>query len=200
MILFYSDYCQHCRMLIETIKRYDPSNKLVKYVSIDILRLQGKSIPPQIHSVPALVTMDMGTKTKQVLYGKNVFDYLLLPGSGQLLRQTFKEESPKETEENVATNEPSSFAFASFGGLSDGFADYNENGDPSAGFADRHYGWSAFGSEPELPANQLGAPLAEETRTKKGLLDLDSYKIQREMELKQNDLNTKPLPPPSPAR
>jgi hypothetical protein len=189
-------------MLIETIKRYDPSNKLIKYVSVDTLRMQGKSIPPQIHSVPAIVTIDE-SKGKQILYGKAVFDYLLLPGSGQLLRQTQTQQSaeaPVSGSPEVSA-EPSSFAFASFGGLSDKFADYSEsNDDISAGFGDRQYGWSLFGSEPESTNNGMAAPLQEETRTKKGTLDLDSYRIQRDMELQQNDLNTKPLPPPSAAR
>lgn len=79
MILFYSEFCQHCNVLLETIKRHDKTN-MIKTVSIDLLRTLKKPIDPKIHSVPALLLV----KNKEYLFGKAVFDYLLLPNRGVL--------------------------------------------------------------------------------------------------------------------
>lgn len=197
MILFYSDYCQHSRMLKETIKRYDPNYKIIKFVSIDALRLRGQNLPPQIHSVPALVETG-GANGTQVLYGKQVFDYLLLPGKGKLLAPPPKEQNePPKTD---ITNEPLSFAFNRGQGYSDSFASFQEESqDP---FMDKSYNWSAFGVEnlPEGGGPHVEAPFQEETRAKKDTVDLDAYRLQRDMELGQNDLNNTPLPPPTTAR
>jgi len=79
MILFYSVYCNHCKMLLEHIKRYD-KEKIIKLVSIDDLRNKNINIENKIHSVPAFMILP----TKELLFGKSVFDHLLLPGRGIL--------------------------------------------------------------------------------------------------------------------
>jgi hypothetical protein len=79
MILFYSVYCNHCKMLLEHIKRYD-KEKVIKLVSIDDLRNKNINIESKIHSVPAFMILP----SKELLFGKAVFDYLLLPGRGIL--------------------------------------------------------------------------------------------------------------------
>lgn len=79
MILFYSIYCNHCKMLLEHIKRYD-KEKIIKLVSIDDLRNKNINIESKIHSVPAFMILP----SKELLFGKAVFDHLLLPGRGIL--------------------------------------------------------------------------------------------------------------------
>ena len=79
MILFYSIFCNHCKMLLEHIKRYD-KEKTIKLVSIDDLRNKNMNIESKIHSVPAFMILP----SKELLFGKEVFDYLLLPGRGIL--------------------------------------------------------------------------------------------------------------------
>ena len=79
MILFYSIFCNHCKMLLEHIKRYD-KEKTIKLVSIDELRNKNMNIENKIHSVPAFMILP----SKELLFGKAVFDYLLLPGRGIL--------------------------------------------------------------------------------------------------------------------
>ena len=79
MILFYSVYCNHCKMLLEHIKRYD-KDKIIKLVSIDDLRIKNIKIETKIHSVPAFMILP----SKELLFGKAVFDHLLLPGRGIL--------------------------------------------------------------------------------------------------------------------
>jgi len=76
MILFYSETCQHCSVLLDTIKRHD-SKKTIKLVCIDTRINILKDI---IKNVPALMFLP----TKEVIYGKAVFDYLLLPNRGYL--------------------------------------------------------------------------------------------------------------------
>ena len=79
MILFYSVFCNHCKMLLEHIKRYD-KEKIIKLVSIDDLRNKNYNIESKIHSVPAFMILP----SKELLFGKAVFDHLLLPGRGIL--------------------------------------------------------------------------------------------------------------------
>ncbi len=79
MILFYSVFCNHCKMLLEHIKRYD-KEKIIKLVSIDELRSKNINIESKIHSVPAFMILP----SKEILFGKAVFDHLLLPGRGIL--------------------------------------------------------------------------------------------------------------------
>lgn len=178
-------------MLIETIKRYDPESKLIKFVSIDNLLLKGKSIPPQIKEVPCLITLP----DRQMFIGKNVFDYLLLPGSGKLLAPPpFRNES--NINESMNMNEPSSFVIGQK--YSDGFATFNESEEDDKGFDDRTYTWTTLDSDVSI--NDSFTITAEETRKKSGTIDLDSYKIQRDLELKQNDLNNNTLPKPISSR
>jgi len=66
-------------MLLEHIKRYD-KEKMIKLVSIDDLRNKNINIESKIHSVPAFMILP----SKELLFGKAVFDYLLLPGRGIL--------------------------------------------------------------------------------------------------------------------
>lgn len=199
MILFYSDYCPHCRMLLDTIERHD-SNKMIKVVSIEALRAQGKSVPAQITAVPALVLMP----NKSVLIGKNVFDYLLLPGKGKLLTHVGTGPNQEQEPQGVVTNQvptdPVAYSM-SMGGLSDAFApiDHDDNVAESRldGFTDRSYAWAAVENEKDQASVFANAPYQEETRNKKMLPDLDAIKTQRDMELTQNDLNTTQLHPPS---
>lgn len=95
MILFYSEYCQHCNILLETIKRHDKNN-LIKLISIDVLRSLKKPIDPKIHSVPALLLVN----TKEYLFGKAVFDHLLLPNRGVLFTGQLSRDDKKSSEVN----------------------------------------------------------------------------------------------------
>ena len=76
MILFYSNSCRHCNVLLETIKKHD-TKKTIKLVVIDSIV---NKISHKIKAVPALMFLD----TKEIIYGKAVFDFLLLPNRGYL--------------------------------------------------------------------------------------------------------------------
>lgn len=196
MILFYSDYCPHCRMLLDTIERHD-TNKMIKIVSIEALRAQGKAVPAQITAVPALILLP----AKTVLMGKNVFDYLLLPGKGKLLTHVGggPTQEPSGATVVMAPNEPMAYSISS-NGLSDAFApiDHDANVAESTldGLTDRAYAWATIDKEDQASVF-ANTPFQEETRNKKMLPDLDAIKTQRDMELTQSDLNTTHLIPPS---
>ena len=80
MILFYSVHCKHCAMLLDSVRRLDV-NGAVKQVNIESLKHTHPNLFQQLQAVPALMTLP----SKDILYGKAVFDYLLLPTRGKLV-------------------------------------------------------------------------------------------------------------------
>ena len=156
MILFYSEYCQHCNILLETLKRHDKNN-IIKLVSIDLLRSLKKPIDPKIHSVPALLLI----KTKEYLFGKAVFDYLLLPNrgilfSGQLTRDEKKSSNVVEgnqtkvsINEEKSSDEPGAFSLGSIS--SDNYASI-ENDDYIR--EDTNYKWDLIDKDNKIPTGQ----------------------------------------------
>ena len=198
MILFYSDNCGHCKMLLETIKRYN-TNNIIKYVSIDMLKATGKNLN-QIHSVPALMIMP----EKKLIFGKNVFDYLLLPKSGKLLQTQNKESNviQNETINNQLSNEePASFSMNS-NKFSDNFAMIEDDTNISNnGLYDQSYRWSSLNAEDDDKVNkQTIKDIGIETRTKKEPIDINDLYARRALELEQNDLNINQLPHPNNTR
>ena len=81
MLLFYSNQCSHCTMLIETLKTLD-KQKLVKLISVDYLKSNQIIFDARITHVPAMLLPDFN----KIIFGKEVFDHLLLPGKGVLLK------------------------------------------------------------------------------------------------------------------
>mgnify|MGYP003326794822 CR=1 FL=1 len=198
MILFYSDNCGHCKMLLETIKRYN-TNNIIKYVSIDMLKATGKNLN-QIHSVPALMIMP----EKKLIFGKNVFDYLLLPKSGKLLQTQNKESNviQNETINNQLSNEePASFSMNS-NKFSDNFAMIEDDTNISNnGLYDQSYRWSSLNAEDDDKVNkQTIKDIGIETRTRKEPIDINDLYARRALELEQNDLNINQLPHPNNTR
>lgn len=178
-------------MLLDTIKRHD-QNQMIKLVCIEALRSNGKPVPQQIHTVPALMLLP----SKEVMYGKKAFDYLLLPGSGKLL--TAKPAVVKSVTPGDATpGEPLAFALgmetSSTFSLVDG-------GDPTG--SDRNYVWTHIGDMQEQPSAMVqNVAMLEETRGKKELPDLDMLRQQRELDLHgENHLKESALPPPTATR
>ena len=129
MILFYSINCQHCSVLLDTIKRHD-TKKTIKLVCIDTIV---NVIKNKIKSVPALMFLP----TKELIYGKAVFDYLLLPNRGYLFTSNSTREKSNDTQNSSMNSpiplntqqenpdEPSSFSLGSI--LTDNYSDINDN-------------------------------------------------------------------------
>lgn len=153
MILFYSDYCNHCSMLLEHVKRYD-NDKQIKLVSVDVLRSRQIKLDSKIHAVPALMLMP----SKEVLFGKAVFDHLLLPPRGILCnsqstrndKNTKKENALGAPDSSITKpsadiadgSEPAAFSLSSV--LSDNFSNINDGVDT---IIDKNYTWDVISDE-----------------------------------------------------
>ena len=98
MLLLYSDQCSHCTMLIETLKTLD-KQKQVKLVSVDYLKSNQIIFDARITHVPAMLLPDFN----KIIFGKEVFDHLLLPGKGVLLKPS----NNTNTQSTVDLSEPS---------------------------------------------------------------------------------------------
>ncbi|NDB86349.1 MAG: hypothetical protein EB127_27175 [Alphaproteobacteria bacterium] len=185
-------------MLVETINRHD-SQKKIKLVCVETVINSGKSLS-KIHSVPALVLLP----ENRYLFGKQVFDYLLLPGTGKLLiqSQSSKNKNQQNTSDKSSNDtEPAAFNMNSYG-LSDNFSsidddNYNEHGD-----ANRLYNWTSINFQQENTNTSVSdsglSPefqLNQESRSKKELPDISEFQARRAIELNQNDLNVSTLPP-----
>ena len=159
MILFYSTFCNHCTMLIDNIKRYDVDKK-IKLVSIDELLAKNINIEDKIHSVPAFMILP----SKELLFGKEVFDHLLLPGRGLLYQaqNTRLENKPitnaENTDNNINSNntipivpkteegEPLPFTLKSFN-FSDNFSPID---DCETELKDKNYNWDFISNDKNI--------------------------------------------------
>jgi hypothetical protein len=187
MFLFYSDRCNHCRMLLDTIQRLQV--KSITLVSVDSLRSNGKKVPPQIHSVPALMLMP----SKQILFGKQVFDYLLLPGKGVLTMGTVSQKGASLGTE-AAPTEPQAFTMhmSSVSGDNYAFIEDGKNGHENH----RRYAWSSIEAVSGTESAPTNASLQSNTRVKKEMLDLEEFKARRAEDLNVV-INTNVTPPPA---
>jgi hypothetical protein len=84
-------------MLLETLKSLD-KNKQIKLVSMDYIKNNNLRFDQRITHVPALLIKE----TDRIIFGKELFDYLLLPGKGVLLIA-----KPTTTNKNENSDEPS---------------------------------------------------------------------------------------------
>lgn len=143
MILFYSISCQHCCILLETIKKHD-TKKTIKLVCIDT---KISILKDKIRSVPALMFLP----TKEIIYGKAVFDYLLLPSRGYLFTNNNTREkqnntnnssinSPVPLNTESKSDEPSSFSLGSV--LADNYSNIDDDNINSMNInKDKLYKW-----------------------------------------------------------
>lgn len=189
MILFYSTFCNHCSMLMEHIKRFD-KDKIIKMVSVDELRSKNIKIDAKIHSVPALVLVP----SKEVLFGKAVFDHLLLPGRGVLCGgqstrndKNGKKENAIEAPNNPSLNapkeeeEPSAFALTGFT-LSDKFSNIDDSIET---IVDKNYNWDYITNEgvEETPPAQQNVVINKKEEKKNSLPSIEELMQQRDREI-----------------
>lgn len=180
MILFYSVNCQHCSVLLDTIKRHD-TKKTIKLVCVDC---KIGLIKNKITNVPALMFLP----TKEIIYGKSVFDYLLLPNRGYLFNNNStreKEKTPSSINSPIPLNtteeinEPRSFVLGRIS--NDNFSDINDNNINSVNMdSNRNYVWELIddnNNNNQIPINQI--PI-DKTKTDKKLPSLEELTKERE--------------------
>ena len=187
MILFYSDSCQHCSVLLDTIKRHD-TKKMIKLVCIDT-RIQ--TIKDKITKVPALMFLP----NKEIIYGKAVFDHLLLPNRGILFTSNSTRDKSDNNQNSSLTapiplnnqteaNEPLAFSLGSI--MSDKFSDINDDNVNSVNLnSNRVYGWDLITNDnqnkPPPPANiNSGGINTRESKSDKKLPSIEELTKERE--------------------
>jgi hypothetical protein len=181
MILFYSISCQHCSVLLDTIKRHD-TKKTIKLVCIDC---KISLIKTKITNVPALMFLP----SKEIIYGKAVFDYLLLPNRGYLFSNNTTREKDKTPSSitapiplNTSTpdaNEPISFSLGRIG--NDTFSDINDNDFNSINIdTNRNYVWELIDNKNnnQVPIQNLSEEY--KTKSEKKLPSLEELTKERE--------------------
>jgi len=181
MILFYSETCQHCSVLLDTIKIHD-TKKTIKLVVIDGII---NKIRHKITAVPAL----MFIPTKEIIYGKAVFDYLLLPNRGYLFTSTKNTRdkanlsasssmiAPIPINQNKDLDEPMSFSLGSI--TADNYSDITDDNINSMNInKDRLYKWDALDNpnSNEMPKMDK----LDTEKTNKSLPSIDELQKQRE--------------------
>lgn len=208
MILFYSKFCNHSKMLLEHIKRYD-NDKIIKLVCIDDVRTTNSNISSKIPSVPALMMMP----SKEIFFGKQAFDILLLPPRGILCKGTNSTKADKKmldttshsgmSEKNTISgensndnsdNEPFCFSLNVSSKYSDNFSLIE---DENAINNDRSYKWNIISEENDdvqgstinnkqntinIDHNEIKAD--EPSAKKQGLPSIEELMLQRDKEIR----------------
>ena len=156
MILFYSNSCRHCNVLLETIKKHD-TKKTIKLVVIDSIV---NKVSHKIKAVPALMFLD----TKEIIYGKSVFDFLLLPNRGYLFTSNNTREKPdinkninidnKENKENKESKEIELMSFTLGAISSESFTDITDDDINSLNInEDKIYKWGLINDNDDNSQN-----------------------------------------------
>lgn len=189
-------------MLLDSVQRMD-SKGVVRKVCIDTLRQTHPGLFKQLKAVPALMILP----SREILYGKQVFDYLLLPSRGKLV--VGDGGATGAVGGNGDMNGGSGGASASmsgvlhqeegilpFGGLKGGFGDNfagldESESTPSNPDCNPHssYNWTSIAEMEKQgrgDGGNIAAPIAGgmgvETKVSKGDLNLDEYKQRREQD------------------
>jgi hypothetical protein len=89
-------------MLIETLKSLD-KQKQIKLISIDYLKSNQIIFDARITHVPAMLLPDIN----KIIFGKEVFDHLLLPGKGVLLKPNNVTTTNTQSTSVLDSSEPS---------------------------------------------------------------------------------------------
>jgi hypothetical protein len=171
MILFYSSNCSRSKMLLDNIIRYD-NNKIIKLVPIDELKKQNVSIESKISSVPALMLLP----SKEILFGKELFDHLLLPGrgilcSGQSTRIDknnidINNDNIKQLEHNIDDDKVVAFGLNN-NKLSDSFSTLLEDEQIRN---DKNYGWDFITNDKNMSDGISNINIISDDNGKKGKL------------------------------
>jgi len=132
---------------------------MIKLVSVDLLRTLQKPIDPKIHSVPALLIVN--NSGKEYLFGKAVFDHLLLPNRGVLFssqQTTIKKDNKPSAQipensggQQIFTGEPQAFALGAIS--AEYFSSFDNNEDM---INDKNYKWDLITNNNTITGNDNG--------------------------------------------
>lgn len=148
------------------------------------------NIEDKIHSVPALMFLP----SKEIIFGKAVFDYLLLPNRGFL----FSNNSTRDKEQNEVSssinspvplnntldpNEPMAFALGSI--LSDRFSIIDDDNNNSMNINNNKiYNWTNLENDKDDKDDISKLYNNFSGNNDRKTLNLDDYKKQRDLDIK----------------
>jgi len=178
-------------MLLEQIQRYDKKS-LFKLVNVEKILSKGLKLPQEVHCVPTLM---VSSPQRIYMFGKQLFDYLLLPNKGVLFQMNKPASVNNHQSSSTITNEPLAFTFGGSSISGDSFSFIDDNGQLN----DNHkrYVWSSIQEDNNvIPPEAISSLKIEEGRSRNSLPDISQLRAERDLDI-QNHLNTSTLPPPS---
>lgn len=170
-------------MLIDSVKRLDANSKIKLY------NIDSYTRPKRISSVPALLILP----EKNIIYGRQVFDHLLLPGRGVLV--TGGESQPSASAASTSENrEPVGFSTIK-ARTSSSFAKIDETEAIPLGSHSDSWAWMGADETKPTPkpttqtttqSSKQGSPFSIETRdtSARALPDISDIMARREHDLK----------------
>ena len=180
-ILYYSEYCQHCKNLLRLLSRTETKSKL-HFICIDVREKQANGethiilensqkllLPPTIQTVPSLLLLNNGNK--------------VLGGLSKVLEYLKPEE---ERRKRVATNnnmEPLAFSTMEMGSLSDNYSYLDLSADDLS--AKGNGGMRIMHSYSGINENQkIHTPEDDYEPDKIGEVDLGKMQSEREADIR----------------
>lgn len=192
MILFYSNHCSSCQMLLDQINNYNKKT-LFKFVNVERILSKGLKLPKEVNVVPTLFI-----NNNTYLHSKQLFDYLLLPNRGILFNKEYENKHSNDNNNDALgissnNNDPMAFTLGT-SSTSEIFAFIDDENNTQL---DDHkiINWSSINENATIitPTDDKN----QGTVSKKSKLpDISTLRQEREMEL-QNHLNNTALPPVS---
>ena len=148
------------------------THQIIRHFSCTLSEFQHK-----IHSVPGLYLED----TKEIIYGKEVFDYLLLPNRGKLLvNNNTKERDPNILKENEKfEGEPLGFTIGNV--TSQSFENINEEKDNKD---DINFSWMSLDKNVLSENTGIIDKVANSDENDKKIPSIESILAEREKALK----------------
>lgn len=184
-ILYYSNYCENCKTLLQTISKWPNVQKEMHFLNIDkrikksngatyIILENGQELllPPTINKVPALLLLNQG---HHVLFGKDINKHL----------------EPKQiTHANVAmqqNGEPLAFSLlgASYGVASDNYSFLDQDADALSAKGEggmrqqHHYATLEFNGKIETPPDNYSPD-------KVGNVSMEKLQQERTLDMNSN--------------
>lgn len=189
MILFYSNHCNASQMLMDQLERYE-AKKHFKLINVEKLLSKGMKLPPDVRAVPALMLLP----SRNVLMGKPLFDYLLLPNKGFIF--TVKQKDTSDTSkvtEKQSMDDPIAFGIINY--ASGDMFSYIE--DSNGDMSDQHkqYSWAPLNERMVIQTPKEDDYVTEDKTSRKPKMpDLSVLQSERASDI-QNYLNNTTLPP-----
>lgn len=182
-------------MLMDQLERYEVK-KHFKFINVEKLLSKGMKLPPDIRAVPALMMLP----SRNVLIGKPLFDYLLLPNKGFIFtaNQTKSKEEVKKPTDKPSNDDPIAFGINNY--ASGDMFSYIEDKNGDMNDQHKQYSWAPLHENFTIPTPQEDDYVTEDKTSRKPKMpDLSVLQSERALDI-QNHLNNTALPPASSER